>query len=186
MGFTAIPAAYPVTPFALFDGDLATNGTTAVTVNQCLYVGVTLQVPATLTGIRVNWNTSGNGNYDVGIYDALGTSPWAGAPGNLLAHSGAIITAANAQTPALVAGSAPLVNGNLPLSPGRYWLALWAANATDKFVRGVGLVNTQIVLANTNTGGPLPATAAGASSGAPADSGPSKPLLIGILQGGWS
>lgn len=170
---------FPIAPFALYDGELAANGTVVVTPNTCLYVGCVLQVPAVLTGVRVNWNTAGNGNYDVGIYDATGTSPFTGAPGNLLAHSGAIITAANAQTPALA-------GGNLNLSPGRYWLALWAANALDKFVRAVGLGSTDIVLSNVNTGGPLPATAAAASGGAPTDAGVSKPILIGILQGGWS
>ncbi|HJT55831.1 MAG TPA: hypothetical protein VJ761_05005 [Ktedonobacteraceae bacterium] len=182
MSHLILPAPLPK-PWALYDGELASNSNVVVTANQVLFVGVVLNAYVTLTGVRVDWSVSGNGHYDVGIYDATGTNPWAGAPGNLLAHAAssgtALATAGGAQTPALI-------GGNLPLTPGRYWLALWADNASDKYIRQVGTNQSDIVMGSSNTGGPLPATGAGGTGGAPSNSGTSKPILIGILQGGWS
>lgn len=167
------------TPQALYDGEIATTASSAGVANTCYLVATReLLVPATLTNVRCGFNTvGGTGHYDVGIYDATGTN---GAPGNLLAHAAssatALATAAGNQTPALI-------GGNLSLSPGRYWLALWIDNATDTIFRpGASAVGRAVTMSGTNAG-PLPALASSITSLA---DGSFKPWLVGLLAGGWS
>jgi len=165
--------AIPPAPQALYDGEICTTSSSAVTANTVYFIGTSLYAPATLTGIRVRFSTGGNGHYDIGIYDATGTN---GAPGNLLAHAAAtntsLVTSSATLTPAFI-------NGNLALSPGRYWLALWVDNSTDAVNRQLASQNVGVVVVMTSTG-PLPATASGLSNGT------LKPVLVGLLSGGWS
>jgi hypothetical protein len=166
----------PVTPQALYDGELASNGAAAGTANTVYLVAVTLYAPATLTAVRCRFSTGGNGHYDTGIYDASGTN---GAPGNLLAHGAssatALATAAGVQSPAFT-------GGNLALSPGKYWLALWIDNATDTIIRFGASLSLAVVQSGTNNG-PLPSAASSISSLANTNF---KPVLIGLISGGWS
>lgn len=166
----------PPTPLALYDGELASNSSGAGVANTAYLVAVRLPVPATLTNVRVRFQAGGTGHYDVGIYDASGTN---GAPGTLLAHaastSTSLATATGVQTPALI-------GGNLALAAGNYWLALWVDNATDTFVKASGNNNMMLVQSGTNAG-PLPAAASSLTGLANVNL---KPMLIGLLSGGWS
>jgi parallel beta-helix repeat protein len=172
--FTLTPVSQ-APPFALYDGELGQTSSSVGVANTAYLVGVYLPAPATLTAIRVRFAIGGNGHYDVGMYDASGAN---GAPGNLLAHAAAtatsLVTSAATLTPAMIS--------NVNLAPGRYWLALWVDNAVDTFNKQSGSGNVVVVQSGTNAG-PLPALAsnlAGLANGA------LKPLLIGLLSGGWS
>ena len=163
-------------PFALYNGDLASTSAGAGVATTAYLVAVVLYAPAVLTSVRVRFSVGGNGHYDVGIYDASGAN---GAPGTLLAHAAAtassLATAAGNQSPALI-------GGNLQLAPGRYWLALWIDNATDTFTKANG-ISGMIDVQSGTIAGPLPASA---SSLAGLGNAALKPLLIGLIQGGWS
>jgi len=180
MGYPSSVDTGQIIPAALYDGEIASQATaTALVANTAYLVGVTLNVNAVLTGIRVRCDAGGNGHYDVGIYDASGTN---GAPGNLLAHAAATATSlatsagANNLTPALI-------GGNLSLAPGRYWLALWCDNATDTWQK-VASSNGNLTILQTGTNnGPLPALASSLSGLANAGL---KPVIIGLLLGEWS
>ena len=144
----------PPAPLALYDGEIASQATaSALVANTAYLVGVTLLAPAVLTNMRVRCNAGGNGHYDVGLYDATGAN---GAPNNLLTHAAAtassLATSSATLTPALI-------GGNLALSPGRYWLALWCDNATDTWSK-VASSNTNVTIVQSGTNaGPLPALA---------------------------
>ncbi len=156
-----------VKPWALYDGDpgqVSNNG--ALVANTCYLVGVTLNVPAVLTALRMRFGAGGAGHYDIGIYDS---------GGNLLAHSGSTVSATGAQTYTLATP--------LGLAPGRYWLALWVDNATDTILRSTGSGNMNVTQSGTNATG-LPSATSGITSLANAAT---RPVIIGILQGsGWS
>ncbi len=160
-------------PLALYDGDLSggTNGAFGI-ANTAALVGVVLYAHVVLTGVRVRFGTvGGTGHYDVGLYDGFGVN---GAPGVLLAHAAAtatsLVTAIGSQTPALI-------GGNLSLAPGRYWLAVWVDNITDTLQRATGPNASMNVII------PLPANA---SSLAGLANNTFKPMILGILQGGWT
>jgi hypothetical protein len=178
MGYPTTVDTGQIVPMALYDGEVASQATAAVlAANTAYLIAVTLSVNAVLTNIRVRCNAGGNGHYDVGIYDATGTN---GQAGNLLAHAAAtassLVTSSALLTPALI-------GGNLPLAPGRYWLALWVDNATDTWNKIASPnANTFPVQSGTNNG-PLPALASSLSSLANATI---KPTIIGLLSGGWS
>jgi len=167
----------PVQPLALYDGELGQTASSAGAATTVYLVGVVLNAPVTLTGVRIRFATvGGTGHYDVGIYDASGAN---GGPGNLLAHAAATATTLGTSAATLTPA---LIGGNLALAPGRYWLALWIDNATDTFNKQSASGSNAVVLSGTNAG-PLPAQA---SSIAGLANATLKPLLIGILQGGWS
>ncbi len=165
-----------IQPFALYDGELASNTTGTPVANTAYLVAAQpLRVPATLTGIRVRFNAGGAGHYDVGIYSDVN-----GVPTSLLGHSAssntALVTATGVQTPALI-------GGNLALLAGRYWLALWIDNATDTITKQGGANNNMVLVQSGTNAGPLPAAASSLSGLANANF---KPLLIGILLNGWT
>ncbi len=164
-----------ITPLVLYDGEPGAAVAQTLTANNAYFVGVTLYAPATLTGVRVKFTTGGAGNYDVGIY-----SDNSGVPGTLLAHAAATITSLATSTAVLTPA---LIGGNLPLAPGRYWLALWTSNsATDK-VSGFNSATTMVASqTGANGANVLPASA---STITPANT-QFKPFLEGILLGGWS
>lgn len=172
-----MPLFVPVPqPPALYDGEIAQTSSSVGVANTAYLVGMTLYAQATLTGIRVRFAIGGNGHYDVGIYDSSGTNRTAGT---LLAHAAAtatsLATSAATLTPALI-------GGNLPLSPGNYWLALWIDNITDTFNKQSASGSLAVVQSGTNSG-PLPSSASSLSGLANATL---KPVLIGLLSGGWS
>lgn len=178
--------AVPSTPYVLCDGDLASSSAAgAPGANNTAYlVAVELRVPFTLSSIRVRFGTGGNGFYDVGIYDATGAND---GPNNLLAHAAAannsLATASNTTvSPALIAGSRSLVGGNLPLEPGKYWLAVWMSSTSDTIIRVNGASGMVIVQSGTNAG-PLPAAASSLSGLANVVF---KPIIMGLKSGGWS
>lgn len=171
------PAPAQPAPLALYDGEISQTSSAAGAINTVYLVGVELTAPVVLTGVRIRFATvGGTGHYDVGIYDASGAN---GAPGNLLAHAAssnvALATSAATLTPAFIGGP-------ITLQPGRYWLALWIDNATDTFNKQSASGNNAVIQAGTNAG-PLPASAASITGLA---NGTLKPVLIGIIQGGWS
>lgn len=181
MGYPTTVDTGQVVPIALYDGELADNGVVAITANQVWFVGVTLRNNTTLHAIRCQFNPGGTGHYDLGIYDSSGTSPFAGSPGVMLAHTSAnasVATATGVQSPTLQ-------GGDLLLAPGNYWLALWADNASDKFVRHTaGGAGMGVVMNGTVASGPLPANASSVTGLATV--GGSKPILIGLWTNGWS
>lgn len=173
MGYPSTVDIGGPTPLALpYWGDLNAGGNSAGGSNTVYLIGVTLPGPAVLTSVRVRFGTGGSGHYDTGIYDATGTN---GSAGNLLAHAAStntsLATATGVQTPAFIS--------NVTLSPGRYWLALWIDNATDTINRVNG-TSSGIITQSFSSSGPLPSSAS-----SPANTG-FTPVLIGIVQGGWS
>lgn len=164
-----------VVPFALYDGEIASNSAAALVANTCYLVGVTLNAYATLTSMRVDFGTGGNGHYDLGVYDATGAN---GAPINLLAHCAATNTTLATAT-GLVTGT---FISSVALAPGRYWLALWIDNATDTVTKSNSHNNQSVSQSGTNAG-PLPALA---SSIAGLANNAVKPVLLGLFSGGWS
>src|SRR4029077_6924203 len=63
----------PAQPFALYDGELASTSGGTLTTNTCYFVGVYTPAPLVLTALRCRFSIGGNGNYDIGIYNAAGT-----------------------------------------------------------------------------------------------------------------
>lgn len=164
MGYASTVDTGQAVPWALFVDDPSTYGGNAASANTAYFVGVTLPTNATLTGIRVRFDTGGNGNYDVGIYNSAGT---------LLTNKGAAVSSTATLTWTL--------GTPLPLAPGNYWLALWVASASDQpYSRNAnnrpGVDIMQSVSASSN----LPATMSGAANAS------FKPFIIGLLSGGWS
>lgn len=156
----------PPTPWALYDGDPAQASNNGVLVaNTCYLAGATLNAPAVLTGIRARFGAGGNGHYDLGIYDSNG---------NLITHSGSTASATGVATYTL---ATPQV-----LSPGRYWLAFWIDNATDTVERVTSQNNMAVTQSGTNATG-LPSATSGITGLANATT---RPILFGLLQGGWS
>ena len=176
MGYATSVDTGQVVPLALYNGETGQTASAAPGATIVSLVGVTLYAPAVLTGIRVRFAVGGNGHYDVGIYDATGTNS---GPGNLLAHAAAtsstLITSAATLTPSFI-------NGNISLSPGRYWLALWTENGSDTVNKQTGSGNVVVAMSGTNAG-PLPALASSISS--LANNG-LEVILIGMLSGGWT
>ena len=176
MGYPSTVDTGLVTPHALYDPDPA--GLAANTLPAGAYlVGVTLYAPAIITGVRVGIAAGGNGHYDTGIYDATGTN---GIAGNLLAHSAATNTTLSTSSAFLAPA---FINGNLSLSPGKYWLAFWIDNATDTVYRS-SMASTNLGVAMFGTSaGPLPAAAS--SLGSFVDS-VRKVALFALISGSWS
>jgi hypothetical protein len=97
------------------------SGTGALVTNTTYLMGVWLPTPAIVTNMRVRKGATSAGNMDLGIYDSSG---------NRLDHTG-VVAAGSANTDVTTA----LSNGNLSLSPGRYYLALWVDNNSDLYYR---------------------------------------------------
>jgi len=177
MGYPSTVDTGQIQPTALYQVSPAVWSTLVFpTANQAYFVPMLpLLVSATLTGIRVRFNPGGNGHYDVGIY-----SDNNGAPGTLLAHAAATVTSLATSTGVLTPS---LIGGNLALSPGVYWLALWIDNATDKVLGATPPVaGIAIAMSGANGANVLPSSA---SSITPTDA-TLQPSLVGLFLGGWS
>ncbi|HEV2412550.1 MAG TPA: glycosyl hydrolase family 28-related protein [Candidatus Saccharimonadales bacterium] len=173
----SLNATPPVTPLAIYDGEIAqTSSSAAGAVNTAYLVAVTVPAPVTLTGVRVRFASGGAGHYDVGIYKSDGTN---GGPKTLLAHAAAtatsLATSSSTLTPAFT-------SGNINIDKGVYWLALWIDNTTDTFNKQSASGNMSVIMSGT-TSGPLPSNATTLTGLANANL---KPILIGIRSGGWS
>ena len=152
-------------PLALYSDDPATTSVSAMGANTATLAGIYVPCVFPLASLRVWFGTNGNGNYDLGIYDASG---------NLLSHAGPVITAANMQT------------RNLPqtliLAPGAYWLALWMASNTDTTLGRNG--KTGMMLCQNGTiATQLPTTTSLLTGLANTNT---RPIIIGLRPGGWS
>ncbi len=153
-------------PLALYSDDPATTSVSALGATTATLCGIYVPTPFPLASLRVWFSVSGNGNYDVGVYDANG---------NLLDHAGPVITAGNAQTRALS-------KGVLNLAPGGYYLALWVASNTDTALVRNGKNNMMVCQAGT-VATQLPALSSSISGLANANT---RPIIIGLRTGGWS
>jgi hypothetical protein len=166
----------PVTPLAIYDGEIAQTSSSAGSANTAYLVAVTIPAPVTLTGVRVRFAAGGSGHYDAGIYKSDGTN---GGPKTLVAHAAStatsLVTASSTLTPAFIGGS-------VSIDKGVYWLALWIDNATDAFNKQSASGGMAVIMSGTTTG-PLPSDATTLTGLANATL---KPILIGIRSGGWS
>lgn len=176
MGYPTSVDTGIIQPLTLHDYDLGSGGSAALTANTAYLVGCTIYAPVTLTGIRIRCASGGSGHYDVGLYDSTGTNR---APGNLLTHAASTATSLATSTATLTPA---LIGGNITLSPGNYWLALWVDNATDTFVR-VSLNSGMLIAQSGGSSGPLPAAASSLTSLANVGI---QPYITGIISGGWS
>jgi hypothetical protein len=127
-----------------------------------------------LSAIRVRFSTGGNGHYDVGIYTDNN-----GVPGTLLANAASSITALATSTNTLTPS---LIGGNLSLSPGCYWLALWLDNSTDKPASAYLTAGIYPILYANIGSNVLPASAGSLSF----TESNYMIYIAGIMQGGWS
>ncbi len=110
----------PPTPHILTsETQQAAASNTATTAGAIFFQGVVLYGAIVLSQLRCNFAAVIPGNVDMGIYDATGPNL---GPGNLLAHTGAIVATANIFTQ-------PLQGGNILLNPGKYWMAFLSTAA---------------------------------------------------------
>ncbi len=144
MGYASTVDTGQVTPWSLTHPALAAapsaTSPVALVLNTTYLVPVELYADCILTAIRVAHAATSAGNVDLGIYDSSG---------NRLDHSGV----ASANTFASKSQQLSLSNGNLSLSKGRYYLALWVDNATDTYYM-LTMTNTNLepALANALNG----------------------------------
>lgn len=155
----------PTPPLALYSDDPALTSVNALGANTATLAGIYVPSVFPLASLRVWFGVSGNGNYDVGIYDANG---------NLLSHAGPVITAANAQTRTLP--------NTIILAPGPYWLALWMASNTDTALSRNGKTGMMLVQ-NGTIATQLPANTSLLTGLANTNT---RPVIIGLRPGGWS
>lgn len=163
MGYPSTVDSGGVIPHSLYAGDLSGYGSNAVSANTAYFVGVVLYSPALLTGIRVAFTSGGHGNYDVGIYDSSG---------NLINNKGAAVSSTAVLT------YSP--TNPIPLSGGRYWLALWCASASDTVNSRLAAAANSAVVQSVSVSSNLPSTMSGAANTT------FVPLIEGILSGAWS
>lgn len=149
----------------LLNDTIITVGTAATLVANTVYlipVEVTGQCVA--TGIRFR-TVVATGTSDVGLYDVNG---------NLLGHSGA--TANVASTTQTFNFTSPI-----PLSPGRYMLAITPSNSTDTFSthsgNNAGLADSYTAT-TAATAGVLPNSTGGMSANS------IKVQMVGLISGG--
>ena len=155
-------------PAYLASGDLFNIGATqALTANTAYLAAIKIDAAVTLTGFRVQFGSGGNGHYDCGLYNF--------DTGALVTHTGSLATAAGVQSPSVTA---------LVVPPGRYWLAFFIDNATDTIVK----------YANSPSAGMAPVKSGTVSTQLPNNisgltglaNGTKNPVVIGLLQNGWS
>jgi hypothetical protein len=163
------------TPMILSDPAIDSAGNNAATANMAYFVFLPPVVaPCVITAIRVRFNPGGTGHYDLGIY-----ADNSGVPGARLAH---IATSATSTVTAGGILSPTLSGGNITVAPGRYWLAYWVDNITDKaysFTPVAGITN---VLSGDNGVNALPANA----NTLTLTTVGYKPVLQALVSGGWA
>src|SRR6266567_3666976 len=164
------PPPLPAPQMLVSDATDANNSATgALTAGTAYFSSVSVYTPCTVTKMRCQLSGAPTGNVDMGIFDATGTN---GGPGNMLGHTGAILSATGVFTQNLTA--------NLALSPGLYWLA-WLDTVADTVFR----------VAATNIGGnPSVRSSATnltvlASSIAVVNTG-NRVAVVGMLSGGYT
>lgn len=150
-----MPLFFPqATPWSLehsANGGIINGGNGVLVANTTYLVGVNVPVGVVVTNMRTRHSGVSAGNLDMGIYDSAG---------NRIDHTG--VTAVSAIN---TVQSIALSGGNLPLSPGRYYLALWVDNSTDTYYReSTGTTNQAwgnfLSGVSTNAGGLLATFAA--------------------------
>lgn len=155
MPFTSSVDTGQVQPWYLaWEGNVYSISThTTLTANKTYLTGIVVTSSVVATGMRTRISTFGNGNFDLGIYDSNF---------NLLANIGK-------QTSTAGNTAINFTSGNLPLAPGRYYLAGWTDNATDQWYQapmGGGYqswVNAYLSTGTSSTG--LPTTFSGSGNG---------------------
>jgi hypothetical protein len=153
-----------VVPWAMYEPDPANQSTGTTSANTAFFIGTTLYSFVTVTALRFRFGTGGSGHYDIGIYDGNG---------NRLVSAGSTVTASGTQTYTL---PTPIA-----LSPGRYYLAFWIDNATDTITKGNANANN-VVCQSASTASPLPSLMSSLTLANTA----TRPIVIALLQGGWS
>src|SRR5581483_9813315 len=167
MGYPTSVDSGPTQPWFIGEiGDLANCTANTRTANGCYFQQILVRDNVVLTGFRYQFGTGGNGNCQLGIYDANG---------NLLAASAVAATATGVMTFNL--------SSSLALSPGRYSFGFWISNATDTTF-SISATNASALPASsgTNAGG-LPTTIAATTGLAPFFR---RLSILGLIQGGWS
>src|SRR5258708_1303363 len=107
------PAPLPGPQMLVTDAtDPKKKGAGALTAGVAYFSSVSVLTTVTVTKMRCQFSGAPTGNVDMGIFDATGAN---GGPGNMLGHTGAILSATGVFTQNLTA--------KLTLSPGLYWLA---------------------------------------------------------------
>lgn len=159
--YTPLPQPWIVGDNADVTQDQANNRA----VNTCYFSPIVVYATVTITSMRTQVGTAGNGHLQMGIYDANG---------NLLASTASAATVTGIMTLALTS--------SLSIGPGRYYLALWIDNATDSTFS-----------ANGTTPGAWPALSGVNAGGLPALMSTANPVnfhrrlaLTGLITGGWS
>lgn len=135
------------------------------TTNNCYFNPTRLDVEATLLALRTQIGTAGNGHIQLGLYNEAK---------NLLYASASTTTTTGIMTLTLATP--------LPLTRGRYYLALWIDNAVD-----------QTYSAELTTAGAGPGLNGVNAGGLPALMSTASPVnfhrrmaIVGLIQGGWS
>src|SRR5260221_8699477 len=150
--------------------DANNNGAGALTAGVAYFSSVSVLTTVTITKMRCQFSGAPTGNVDMGIFDATGAN---GGPGNMLGHTGAILSATGVFTQNLTA--------NLTLSPGLYWLA-WLDTVADTVFRNATPANTGCNPSVRSTSTTLTVLA---SSIAVVDT-PNRPAVVALLSGGYS
>ena len=100
-------------PFMMADATSLTAGSGSLVAGRAFFISQVIYSATTFSQMRTFFFAAPTGNVDMGIYDATGG---AAAPGNLLAHTGAIAATAGLFTKSLTS--------NVTLQPGQYWMAI--------------------------------------------------------------
>lgn len=124
----------------LTDPTALSGGAGALVAGAAFFVAQVLYAPTTFSQMRTWFSGSPTGNVDMGIYDASGGQA---APGNLLAHTGAIAATTGVFTQNLTA--------NITLSPGQYWLAILCTIANSIPVRSTNAAGMGVYARTTST-----------------------------------
>jgi hypothetical protein len=172
MGYPASVDNGLIAPFTLEAPDVSVlSASISIAAGAAYLNAVILYSPVTVTQMRCDiTNGSPTGNIDMGIYDATGAN---GLPGNLLGHTGAVAATTGMFTQNLTA--------NLPLGPGRYWLA-FLDTASDQpamrqsVVAGIGTV-VRTTVTNLSVLPPVLGSVANNTN---------KVGLVALLSGSWS
>lgn len=149
--------------------DAGNLGTGALTAGVAYFSSVTVYTWVTVAQMRCQFSGSPTGNCDMGVFAADGTN---GLPNTMLGHTGAIAAVATVFTQNLTA--------NLPISPGKYWLA-WLDTVADTIFR-VSASNIGGIPSVRSTATNLTVLASGI---AVTDTG-NRPAVVALLSGGYS
>lgn len=165
----------PVTPFFLEPTTLALASafTGPAVGGQVVLTGIKIDAPVTVTNMRTGFSAVGGspGTCQMGIYDASGVGQ---TPVNLMGNTATFTATATATI------TKPLL-ANLPLGPGKYWLAFLDTSSSDTVFGfgGTSLFYTSVVTSATGL------TTLPASLGAVSDFNVAI-AFCGLILGGWS